>query len=194
MDFCRTKNVQWSVYEPGVICISIAKDISFCNWSSLHDLALLISMVSYSYTPSLLTCMTLTGQNMSPTHIRNVREIVVLARNRILNQILSVILILGGLHPVPSVSMTCFGVPSIPTIFISFSFLHHYMFLPTASVVQWSEFLAQSGDVLCFLWGTNWIYICYVEESRPPLWSSGQSSWLQIQGSRVRFPGTTKKK
>jgi hypothetical protein len=23
---------------------------------------------------------------------------------------------------------------------------------------------------------------------RPPLWSSGQSSWLQIQKSRVRFP------
>jgi hypothetical protein len=38
-----------------------------------------------------------------------------------------------------------------------------------------------NGDVLCFLWGTNWIYICYVEESRPPLWSRGQSSWLQIQ-------------
>jgi hypothetical protein len=36
----------------------------------------------------------------------------------------------------------------------------------------------QNGEVLCFLWGTNWIYICYVEESRPPLWSSGQSSWL----------------
>jgi hypothetical protein len=35
-----------------------------------------------------------------------------------------------------------------------------------------------NGDVLCFLWGTNWIYICYVEESRPPLWFSGQSSWL----------------
>jgi hypothetical protein len=34
------------------------------------------------------------------------------------------------------------------------------------------------GDVLCLLWGTNWIYICYVEESRPPLCSSGQSSWL----------------
>jgi hypothetical protein len=28
---------------------------------------------------------------------------------------------------------------------------------------------------------------------RPPLWSSVQSSWLQIQGSRVRFPDTTKK-
>jgi hypothetical protein len=42
-----------------------------------------------------------------------------------------------------------------------------------------------SGDVLWFLWGTNWIYKCYVEESRPPLWSSGhQSSWLQIQRSR----------
>jgi hypothetical protein len=26
-------------------------------------------------------------------------------------------------------------------------------------------------------------FICYVEESRPPLWSSGQSSWLQIQMS-----------
>jgi hypothetical protein len=30
-------------------------------------------------------------------------------------------------------------------------------------------------------------YICYVEESRPPLCSSGQSSWLQNQRSRVRF-------
>jgi hypothetical protein len=36
-----------------------------------------------------------------------------------------------------------------------------------------------NGDVLCFLWGTNWIYICYVEESKPPLWSSGQNFWLQ---------------
>jgi hypothetical protein len=35
-----------------------------------------------------------------------------------------------------------------------------------------------NGDVLCFLWGTNWIYISYVKESRPPLWSSGQSYWL----------------
>jgi hypothetical protein len=31
---------------------------------------------------------------------------------------------------------------------------------------------------MSFLWGTNLIYICYVEESRPLLWSSGQSSWL----------------
>jgi hypothetical protein len=28
----------------------------------------------------------------------------------------------------------------------------------------------------------------------PPLWSSGQSSWLQIRRPRVRFPGTTRKK
>jgi hypothetical protein len=27
---------------------------------------------------------------------------------------------------------------------------------------------------------------------RPPLWSSGQSSWLQIRRPRVRFPGTTR--
>jgi hypothetical protein len=38
----------------------------------------------------------------------------------------------------------------------------------------------QNGDVLCLLWGTNWIYIYYVEESRPPLFSSGQSSGLHI--------------
>jgi hypothetical protein len=36
-------------------------------------------------------------------------------------------------------------------------------------------------EMYCFLWGTNWIYICYVEENRPPLWSTHQSSWLQIQ-------------
>jgi hypothetical protein len=30
-------------------------------------------------------------------------------------------------------------------------------------------------------------FICYVEESRPPLWSSCQGSWLQIQRSRVRL-------
>jgi hypothetical protein len=39
----------------------------------------------------------------------------------------------------------------------------------------------QNGDVLWFLWGTNWIYICYIEESRQLLWSSGQRSWPQIQ-------------
>jgi hypothetical protein len=30
--------------------------------------------------------------------------------------------------------------------------------------------------------------VCVLYDSRPPLWSSGQSSWLQIQRSRVRFP------
>jgi hypothetical protein len=30
------------------------------------------------------------------------------------------------------------------------------------------------------------MYVCYVEESRLPLWSSGKSSWLQNQ--RTRFP------
>jgi hypothetical protein len=42
----------------------------------------------------------------------------------------------------------------------------------------------RNGDVLCFLWGANWIYICYVEKSRPHLWSSDQSSCLHIQKSR----------
>jgi hypothetical protein len=53
-----------------------------------------------------------------------------------------------------------------------------YTAIQTASVVQWSEFLATERTVLHFLWGTNWIYICYVEESRLPLWSTRQNSWL----------------
>jgi hypothetical protein len=40
--------------------------------------------------------------------------------------------------------------------------------------------------LLSFRWGTNWIYICYVEESRPPLWSSGHSSWL-LNGDVLSF-------
>jgi hypothetical protein len=40
--------------------------------------------------------------------------------------------------------------------------------------------------VLWFLWGTNWIYVCYVEESRHPLWSSGQNSGLH-NGDVLRF-------
>jgi hypothetical protein len=39
----------------------------------------------------------------------------------------------------------------------------------------------------------NILIMLYSLTYRPPLWSSGRSSWLQIQGSRVRFPGTTKK-
>jgi len=31
-------------------------------------------------------------------------------------------------------------------------------------------------------------YCLCVVDVGPPLWSSGQSFWLQIQGSRVRFP------
>jgi hypothetical protein len=61
-------------------------------------------------------------------------------------------------------------------------FLVTWQRVVTASVVRWSEFLLQNGDVMRFMWGTNWIYICYVEESRPPLWSS---SWLQNGYVRV---------
>jgi hypothetical protein len=37
-------------------------------------------------------------------------------------------------------------------------------------------------DVLCFLWGLDWIYISYVKERRPPL-----CSWLQIQRSGIDY-------
>jgi hypothetical protein len=62
---------------------------------------------------------------------------------------------------------------------LKFIFLHNIMSRIFPSRRSW----LQNGDVLCFLWGTNWIDIYYVEESRPPLWSSGQSSWLQMQRS-----------
>jgi hypothetical protein len=42
---------------------------------------------------------------------------------------------------------------------------------------------------LCFLWGTNLVYVCYVEESRPPLWSSGQE-FLATERRCIVFPGT----
>jgi hypothetical protein len=38
-------------------------------------------------------------------------------------------------------------------------------------------------DMYCVSCEIRSEFICYVEESRPPLWSSGQSSWLQIQRS-----------
>jgi hypothetical protein len=57
----------------------------------------------------------------------------------------------------------------------------------TASVVSRKSSWLQNGCVLCFLWGRNWIYTCYVEERRPPLCSSGQTSWLQIQRSGFDF-------
>jgi hypothetical protein len=66
-------------------------------------------------------------------------------------------------------------------MFLLFSKFIYFLRPPLWSSGQSSWLL--NGDVLCFLWGTNWIYICYVEKSRPSLCSSGQSSWLQIQMS-----------
>jgi hypothetical protein len=56
-----------------------------------------------------------------------------------------------------------------------------YMLCRRNSTASVASSWLQNGDVLCFLWGTNWIYVCYIEESRPPLGSSSQSSWLQFQ-------------
>jgi hypothetical protein len=36
--------------------------------------------------------------------------------------------------------------------------------------------------------GLTLLKLQVIEVQGPPLWSSGQSSWLQIQRSRVRFP------
>ena len=37
-------------------------------------------------------------------------------------------------------------------------------------------------------WGCTVILVRKYIRYRPPLWSSGQGFWLQIQRSRVRFP------
>jgi hypothetical protein len=43
----------------------------------------------------------------------------------------------------------------------------------------------------------KYLMFCWISASHssvwPPLWSSGQSSWLQIRGHRVRFPALPKK-
>jgi hypothetical protein len=51
---------------------------------------------------------------------------------------------------------------------------HYSLYILRACGLVVKSSWLHNGDVLCFLWGTNWIYICYVGESRPPLWSSGQ--------------------
>jgi hypothetical protein len=73
---------------------------------------------------------------------------------------------------------------------IAYSFLGYrqgvwYLSSGYASIVQpplWSSgqsYCLQNGDVLCFLWGTNWIYICYVEErgSKMEAW---YPDWLTV--------------
>jgi hypothetical protein len=64
---------------------------------------------------------------------------------------------------------------------LSFGSLNYWNTYCSCAPPLWSSGQSswlQNGDVLCFLWDTNWIYICYAEESRPPLWSNGQSCWL----------------
>jgi hypothetical protein len=68
-------------------------------------------------------------------------------------------------------------VPQVQDHYFSTIIMFMTLFVPPLWSSGQSSWL-QNGDVLCFLWGTNWIYVCFVEESRPPLWSSGQSSWL----------------
>ena len=43
-------------------------------------------------------------------------------------------------------------------------------------------------DCFVFLFVFVSIIVCFVSFLGPPLWSSGQSFWLQIQRSRVRSP------
>jgi hypothetical protein len=51
-------------------------------------------------------------------------------------------------------------------------YIYYFWFFYAERQPLWSSGQSSwlhNGDVLYFLWGTNWIYICYVEEGRPPL-------------------------
>jgi hypothetical protein len=49
-------------------------------------------------------------------------------------------------------------------------------------------FLRTSIVITVVLFFNGPCYDVFLVDMRTPLWSSGQSSWLQIQKSRVRFP------
>jgi predicted ferric reductase len=42
-------------------------------------------------------------------------------------------------------------------------------------------------EAICYT-ETSYSFIITRRYNQPPLWSSGQTSWLQIQRSRFRFP------
>ena len=54
----------------------------------------------------------------------------------------------------------------------------------TYRVVSW--LCAMMGDIRRV--SSSHVFMHGMCDLRPPLWSSGQSFWLQIQRSRVRFP------
>jgi hypothetical protein len=71
--------------------------------------------------------------------------------------------------------------PIVTTISQHFFFFNYFLWLRWDWPPLWSSghnSCLHNRDILCLLWGTNWIYKCYVEENRPPLWSSSQSFWL----------------
>jgi hypothetical protein len=72
------------------------------------------------------------------------------------------------ISPPPSLSLSL--SISLISIFVLFS----HLFDCLCGIVVWVS--GCRTEMYCFLWGTNWIYICYVEESRPPLWSNGHPS------------------
>jgi hypothetical protein len=84
-----------------------------------------------------------------------------------------------------------------------YSVLDIYRHLLSCSIT-WCEFNGEWGGIMvsavesCSIgpWfrSRSWNWLSWIKFSWllawkwPPLWSSGQSSWLQIQRSRVRFP------
>ena len=77
------------------------------------------------------------------------------------------------LPPLP-LDFSRFSLFSFPRPFLQLSFLSPY-FLFSSPISIFSSFLYFSLSFTLF-------------HIRPPLWSSGQSFWLQIQRSRVRSP------
>jgi hypothetical protein len=103
----------------------------------------------------------------------------------------------------PTESITSWGVPhKLPEISASYSIVRSVFavlqghsnncFIPLreCSSLQFSSYSdVNSTDTSFYIFVVSLYFICYsIWIALPPLCSSGQSSWLQIQRSRVRFP------
>jgi hypothetical protein len=63
-------------------------------------------------------------------------------------------------------------VSEICVLFCKYIYIFIYIDVEESRPPLWSSGQSSwlhNGNVLWFLWGKNWMYICYVEESRPPL-------------------------
>jgi hypothetical protein len=73
-------------------------------------------------------------------------------------------------------------------LFVAVRGIHGFLFLPCLFILLYLAFIKINIGEKIYLCIYLYIYLLLLLLLWPPLWCSGQSSWLQIQRSRVRFP------